>query len=73
MHKIMIISFHVVEIVGFANRFKACCLDAHMCGPIAQKKCKNPELSIFWDAGHLSQNGANIVYTYLVPSLTQLL
>ncbi|KAB5539004.1 hypothetical protein DKX38_016537 [Salix brachista] len=63
----------IKEIVGFANRFKACCLDAHMCGPIAQKKCKNPELSIFWDAGHLSQNGANIVYTYLVPSLSQLL
>ncbi|KAJ6892504.1 hypothetical protein NC651_025644 [Populus alba x Populus x berolinensis] len=32
-----------------------------MCGPIAQKKCENPALSIFWDAGHLSQNGANIV------------
>lgn len=61
------------ETVGSENRFKACCFDAHMCGPIAQKICDQPALSIFWDAGHLSQNGANIVYSYLVPSLNKLL
>ncbi|KAJ6892511.1 hypothetical protein NC651_025649 [Populus alba x Populus x berolinensis] len=48
------------ETVGSENRFKACCLDGHMCGPIAQKMCDQPALSIFWDAGHLSQNGLRI-------------